>query len=293
MTDLRIVPEEEPDEPERPTPLALRYYASELKRHREAAGLTQAQLADQIPYSKSMVSMIETAKRSPLDAREGDPVTSKFTEYCDEVLNTGGALGRILPLLENANEVYKSWFRPYANLEAEAVVIYSYEAQTVPGIFQTESYARAVLASGRPFMGDGEVDRQTTARMRRQQILFRDDPPTIFAVLEESVLRRPVGGRAVLKEQIARLVELALSPFVTMGVMPIEVTEHAGLDGSWCILDFADDDSLLYVEAGGAATMSTQAQDVRPMRQAFDVLCMQSMTPGASIDLLDTIAGEL
>ncbi|GAB2510580.1 helix-turn-helix transcriptional regulator [Nocardiopsis aegyptia] len=89
MTDLHIVPEEETDESQGATPLALRYYASELKRHREAAGLTQALLADQIPYSKSMVSMIETAKRSPLDAREGDTVTSKFTEYCDEVLETG------------------------------------------------------------------------------------------------------------------------------------------------------------------------------------------------------------
>ncbi|WP_116245187.1 helix-turn-helix transcriptional regulator [Nocardiopsis sp. FIRDI 009] len=104
MTDLHLVPDEEADEPQRATPLALRYYASELKRYREAAGLTQAQLADLIPYSKSMVSMIETAKRSPLDAREGDRVTSRFTEYCDQVLDTGGALSRILPLLESAND---------------------------------------------------------------------------------------------------------------------------------------------------------------------------------------------
>jgi hypothetical protein len=142
-------------------------------------------------------------------------------------------------------------------------------------------------------VGDGEVERQTTARMRRQEILQRERPPTIFAVMEEVVLRRPIGGRAVLKEQIGRLVELARSPFMTLGIMPIEATEHAGLDGSWSILDFTDDDPLLYIEAGGAATMSTQAQDVRPMRQAFDVLCMQAMAPGASIDLMDTIARDL
>ena len=133
MTELRIVPEEEPETEPRAASSALRYYASELKRHREAAGLTQAQLADLIPYSKSMISMVETAKRSPLDTRESGRITSKFTEYCDEVLQTGGALGRILPLLDGSNDPYPPWFKPYAHLEAEATAIHIFQSQTIPG----------------------------------------------------------------------------------------------------------------------------------------------------------------
>ncbi|OLT29124.1 hypothetical protein BJF83_00405 [Nocardiopsis sp. CNR-923] len=293
MTDLHLVPEDESNEPQRSISPALRYYAAELKRFREAAGLTQAQLAEVIPYSKSMISMVETARRTPLDARDGDRVMSKFTECCDEALDTGGALSRILPLLEDASDPYPSWFRPYAALEAEATAIYTFQSQTVPGLFQTEAYARAVLGCDRPYMGDAEVDRQTTARIQRQQVFRRESRPTIFAIIDEVVVRRPIGGAAVLREQLERLIALAQSHVVNLGIMPINAVEHAGLDGSWNLLDFVDDDSLLYIEAGGAATMSNQAKDVLPMRQAFGALCMQALAPCASVELMMGIARDL
>ncbi|RKS09816.1 helix-turn-helix protein [Nocardiopsis sp. Huas11] len=293
MTDLHLVHDEEPDAEPRTVSLALRYYASELKRHREAAGLTQAQLAELIPYSKSMVSMVETAKRSPVESREGDKVTSRFTECCDEMLNTGGALGRILPLLEDTSDPYPPWFKPYANLEAEATAIYTFQSQTVPGLLQTEAYARAVLGSGRPYMGDDELERQTAARIQRQQILQRESPPTLLAVIDELVVRRPIGGTTVLRQQVERLIELAESRVVSLGIVPIGATEHAGLDGSWNLLDFIGEESLLYIEAGGTATMSNQAKDVLPVRQAFGALCMQALAPRATVELMMGIARDL
>ncbi len=97
----------------------------------------------------------------------------------------------------------------------------------------------------------------------------------------------------MLREQIERLIELVENHVVNLGIVPIEATEHAGLDGSWNLLDFVDDDPLLYIEAGGAATMSNQAKDVLPMRQAFDVLCMQALAPRASVELMMGIARDL
>lgn len=293
VTELRIVPEEEPETEPRAASSALRYYASELKRHREATGLTQAQLADLIPYSKSMISMVETAKRSPLDTRESGRITSKFTEYCDEVLQTGGALGRILPLLDGSNDPYPPWFKPYAHLEAEATAIHIFQSQTIPGLFQTEAYARAVLACGRPYMGDDEIERQTAARMQRQQVLRSDCPPTVITVLDELVVRRPIGGPTVLKEQVKQLVELVESRVMSLGIVPVGVVEHAGLDGSWNVLEFSDEDPLLYIEAGGTGTMSNRAKDVFPMRQAFSTLCMQALSPRASVELMMGIARDL
>ncbi|MFI6576556.1 helix-turn-helix transcriptional regulator [Nocardiopsis sp. NPDC050513] len=292
MTDLHLVPEDEPNEPQRATSPALRYYAAELKRLREAAGLTQAQLAEVIPYSKSMISMVETARRTPLDARDGDRVMSKFTECCDEALETGGALGRILPLLEQSDP-YPSWFRPYANLEAEATAIYEYQTQTVPGLLQTEDYARAVLGCASPSIGAGNVEKQVAARLSRQAIFERRQPPFMWVAVDEIVARRPIGGSSVMRNQLEHLVEVGRRAYVTFVVVPSDVEEHAALDGSFSVLTFADDDPLLYVEGCRTAAMTNMKQEVTPVLQSFMTLCAQGLSPRASERLLMSIIGEL
>ncbi|CAL9400986.1 hypothetical protein SUDANB121_01471 [Nocardiopsis dassonvillei] len=293
MTELRIVPEEAPEPEPRAASLALRYYATELKRHREAAGLTQAQLANLIPYSKSMISMVETAKRSPLDAREEGKVSSRFTEFCDDVLKTGGALGRILPLLDSTNDPYPPWFRPYAQLEAEATAIYEYETQTIPGLLQTEEYARAVLSCGTPSIGPDKVENQLAARIRRQGVFGRERPPFMWVAVDEIVVRRPIGGREVLKRQLEHLAEVAQRSYVTFVIVPSEVEEHAALDGSFSILAFAEDEPLLYVEGRRTAAMTNLRQDVTPVLQSFMTLCAQGLSPQESSGLLAAIMREL
>lgn len=292
MTELRIVPEGEPDPEPRAASLGLRYYASELKRHREAAGLTQAQLSGLIPYSKSMVSMVETAKRSPLDTREGDRVTSKFTEYCDQVLNTGGALGRILPLLEGSSDPYPSWFRPYANLEAEATAVHSYDAQTVPGLLQTEAYAQSLAGCLFPAPSEAEIARLVAARMRRQEILDRQQPPHLFFVVDEAVFRRRIGTVAVMAQQLQRMIEVASEPTVNLLVMPFEAGGHPAIDGSHSILDLPEGESALYVEGPGNATITTMADEVRPAQLRFLALCGAALSPSCSIDMIKKYMGE-
>jgi hypothetical protein len=291
MTDLHLVHEEEPDAEPRTVPLALRYYASELKRHREAAGLTQAQLAELIPYSKSMVSMVETAKRSPVESREGDKVTSRFTECCDEVLNTGGALGRILPLLENANDVYKSWFRPYAALEAEATVVMEFASQTVPGLLQTEDYARELLRSYYPPMSDEEVERQVQGRMRRQEILRSKTPPLLWFVLDEAVLRRPVGDDSVFHAQLERLVDAGHDRRIKIQVIPFARRVHAGLSGMMVILQLPDERAV-YVEGPGTANITTVEQEVAERALSFNAVCEKALSAEESVQMIASMLGE-
>ncbi|GAA0985091.1 helix-turn-helix transcriptional regulator [Nocardiopsis tropica] len=292
MTDLHLVPEEEPEAEQRPASLALRYYATELKRHREAAGLTQAQLAELIPYSKSMVSMVETAKRSPVESREGDKVTSRFTECCDEALNTGGALSRILPLLESANDLYPPWFRPYAVLEAEATVIHSYDAQTVPGLLQTEAYAQSLTECLFPAPRETEIAGLVAARMRRQKILDRQQPPHLFFVVDEAVFRRRIGTAAVMAQQMQRLIEAASQPRVNLLVMPFEAGGHPAIDGSHSILDLPEGESALYVEGPGNASITMVTDEVRPARLRFLALCGAALPPSCSVDMIKKYMGD-
>jgi hypothetical protein len=292
MTDLHLVHEEEPDAEPRTVSLALRYYASELKRHREAAGLTQAQLAELIPYSKSMVSMVETAKRSPVESREGDKVTSRFTQCCDEVLSTGGALSRILPLLEDASDPYPTWFRPYANLEAEATAIYTFQSQTVPGLLQTETYAQALAGCLYPAPDETEVGRLVTARMRRQEILDRTEPPHLFFVIDEAVLKRRIVMEEVMRRQLQKLVDVAQRSTVNLLVLPFSVGGHPAIDGSHVILDLPEGESALYVEGPGNATITTVPSEVRPAQMRFLALCGAALPPSLSVELIKKYMGE-
>ncbi|WP_017600213.1 helix-turn-helix domain-containing protein [Nocardiopsis lucentensis] len=292
MTDLHLVPEEDADEPQRATPLPLRYYASELKRYREAAGLTQEQLSNLIPYSKSMISMVETAKRSPLEARGGEKLTSRFTDYCDQVLDTGGALSRILPLLEDAGDPYPSWFRPYANLEAEATAIYIFQSQTVPGLLQTEEYAQELARCLYPAPSETEVGSLVTARMQRQEILGRTEPPHLFFVIDEAVLKRRIGTASVMRQQLQRLMDVSQWPTVNLLIMPFSVGGHPAIDGSHVILDLPEGESALYVEGPGSATITTVPSEVRPAQLRFLALCGAALPSSLSVEMIEKYMGE-
>jgi transcriptional regulator with XRE-family HTH domain len=162
---------------------AHRLYAAELRRWRQERGVTQERLAALTHYSAALVGMVEKLQRNP---------TREFTSRCDDVLATGGALARLLPLL--AAESYPSWFRPFVEMEAEATAIQEFEVQVIAGLLQTEDYARAVLNSWPPKSAE-EIERRLAARLDRQRILDRTDPPLLSFVLDESVLRRPMGPR--------------------------------------------------------------------------------------------------
>src|SRR4051794_10464190 len=197
------------------------YFAAELRSWREYRKMSQQQLADAIHYSVSAVAMIETAQRK---------ARPDFIKRCDEVLQTGGALARLMKELVE-RELIPDWMNRWRTIEKHATALNSFEPVIVPGLLQTADYARTIFEnSGQPTSVD--VDAQVSARLERQKILASDKPPILVAVIDEAVLHRNVGGPAVMKEQLTHLVELSRTRSdVVIQVIPKETGAHAGVAG--------------------------------------------------------------
>ncbi|PLW74150.1 helix-turn-helix domain-containing protein [Streptomyces sp. SCUT-3] len=249
----------------------LAFFGAELRRLREAAGLTQKQLGEVIYCTGSLVGQIETARKPP---------TREFTERADAGLGAEGALLRLWPLVSRNS--LPPWFREFAELEATATTICTFQSQLVHGLLQTEEYARAVFSSYRP----QNLEQKVTARMERQRILQRADPPVLWLVLDEAVLRRPVGGAGVMYAQLARLLECLSHPLVHVQVLPAAVGEHPGLLGSFTVLTFDDTPDIAYSESYEAGQVIINPQAVKARSLRYDLLRATALSPQDSADLI-------
>ncbi|HUK69676.1 MAG TPA: helix-turn-helix transcriptional regulator [Streptosporangiaceae bacterium] len=259
----------------------LAVFAEELKLARNAAGLTQEQLAVKIAYSTALVGAVETCRR----------VASRdFALRCDEVLGTGGVLGRLHRLV--AGHAYPSWFRPFVELEAGATSLRSWEPLLVPGLLQIEHYATAVLRAARPADPDDRVQQDVGARMERQAVLASDEPPMLWTVLDESVLRRPIGGPQVMYAQLAYLAEAAEQPKIMIQVMPLGVGAHTGLTGGFVIATFRDGTDSLYVETASAGLIVGRPEAVASCAFNFDALRAEALSSTASLDRIRKVMKE-
>ncbi|MGH3322068.1 MAG: helix-turn-helix domain-containing protein [Streptosporangiaceae bacterium] len=220
-----------------PSASALAFFGAELRRLRSAAGVSQEQLGEKVNYSADLISKIETAERMPkLD----------LAQRCDQTLGTDGFFARLSELVRR-EATPAAWFADYLDLEAEASQIHTYESHVVPGLLQTEDYARAVVEAARPRLTPEEVASRATLRMTRQEALLSDDPPRVWAIADEAVLFREVGGGKVMREQFQALLGFAEKPAVTVQVLPL--TEGAGpAMGKFIILKFPDDPDVVYLE---------------------------------------------
>lgn len=261
-----------------PSASALAYFGSELRRYRVAADLTQERLGEIVNYSGALVGLVETAKRTP---------TRDFAERCDVALGTDGVLSRLWPLVNRSN--VPTWFRNYVELEPLARQIQTFEAQAVPGLLQTEGYARAVLGAGHSVA----VDELLTARMERQRILEQDVPPLLWIVLDEAVVRRPVGGRAVMREQLARLIELVTAQRIVLQVLPYTAGEHACMDGALTILSLDDGHTVVYVEVHGGGHLIDQMEAVQAAQLRYDLVRASALSRTASVEMLRAAMEEL
>ncbi|CAM5364006.1 HTH cro/C1-type domain-containing protein OS=Streptomyces glaucescens OX=1907 GN=SGLAU_15140 PE=4 SV=1 [Streptomyces glaucescens] len=171
----------------------LDYYGFELRRKREEAGLTQRELANVVFCTGSLIGQIETARKVP---------QRDLSERLDVALGTDGFFSRLVGLVLRSQ--LPSWFQPFAEMEAQATYISTYQAQVIYGLLQTEEYARALLATG---VQEG-LDQLVAARMERTRILARKQPPLTLVVLDEAALRRPVGGPDIMRQQLAHLLDL-------------------------------------------------------------------------------------
>ncbi|MEV5978672.1 helix-turn-helix transcriptional regulator [Streptomyces sp. NPDC052114] len=260
-----------------PSASPLDYYGSELRRLREAAGLKQAQLGSCIFCTGSLVGQIETAKKVP---------TRDFSERVDAALGTDGVFSRLVGLVLRSQ--LPSWFQPFAEMEAKASYLSTYQAQLVYGLFQTEEYARAVLATGVP----GRLDELVAARMERQRILERERPPLLLVVLDEAVLHRPVGGLEVMRDQLAHLLAVAERRWVGLQVLPYTVGEHAAMVGSFTALRFDGDPELIYTEDLISGHMTANPETVREAARRYANLQAAALSKGESAELISRVMEE-
>lgn len=253
----------------------LTFFGAELRRYRTEKGWSQEKLAEQINYSLSLVGMIENARRVP---------SRDFATRCDEVLETGGALMRLWPLI--SREAYPTWFRPFVESEREATSLKGYEPLVVPGLLQTEDYAREVLRTGQPGITPEQVDELLGARMDRQQLLTKTDPPMLWVVMDAAVLHRAIGGEAVMQKQLEHLHEVAQNPRITIQIIPKETPAHPGLSGAFAIASFRGGPDIVYLETAANGHIVQRLEDIEAMTCVFDALRSEALPKRASAELI-------
>lgn len=260
-----------------PTSSVLAFFASELRRVRTEARVTQAELAARVYVTPSLISKIEAACRVP---------SQELATALDAEFDTSGHFARLWPLV--IRHAYPPWFRPFVALEEQASIIRSFENQVVPGLLQTEEYARAVLDAG-PL---DNVEELLAARMARQRILADGTPPQLWVVLDENVLRRQVGGPKVMRDQLAHLVEAARSRSNVIQVVPYEAGAHAGVAPFW-VLSFAEGRDVVYADGLFEGRVMADTQSVKTALRAYDLLRAFSLSPKASIEMIADTMREL
>lgn len=256
---------------------ALEFFARELRRARESAGMSQAQLATAIVgYSPSFVAMVETARRVP---------KPDFAQRCDQLFSTDGILGRLAEDLV-CRDMPSEWVGKWLTIESNATSLLSYQPLVVPGLLQTESYTREIIAtSGREL----DVEELVEARMERRGILSRPSPPMLVAVMDEGALRRPVGGAKVMDEQILHLLDMAERPRVLIQIVPFEVGAYAGLAGPFLIAT-SDDKDVVYVDGALSGEVVQRSDDVATMKRLWEAVRAEALPKGKSIDLMAKVA---
>ena len=210
-----------------------------------------------------------------------------FARRCDEATDTGGVLERLHPLV--AGEAYPAWFRPFVELERGATQLRSWQPMVVDGLLQTEEYARAILRASRPRDSDTAIDQLVTARIARQEVLTRDDPPDLWVIIDEGVLRRPVGEPAVMAGQLDQLLRACRDPWVTVQVMPLSAGAHPGLLGPFVIASFAAAPEVAYLDSVLTGQVVERPEEVRQVSVLYDTMRAEALSPRASIALISEV----
>ncbi|MEZ0073784.1 helix-turn-helix domain-containing protein [Planotetraspora sp. GP83] len=270
---------------------------TQLRRLREHRSITLEEAGRAIRASHSKISRMELGR-----------VSFRVRDVAD-LLTLYGVTGEadceaLLSLVSQANaqgwwhnydDVLPSWFETYVGLEQAAGSIRNYEVQFVPGLLQTEDYARAVIRLGHPAAPADDVERRVRLRMARQELLTRPDPPHIWAVVDEAVLRRSLGGPDVMRRQIQRLLELVALPHVTLQVVPFSVGGHAAAGGPFSILRFSEADlpDVVYLEQLTSAVYLDKREDADRYLAVMESLCIDAEPAQETGRILAQIMTEL
>jgi transcriptional regulator with XRE-family HTH domain len=259
-------------------------FGAELRYYRTRTGLSQKDLASQANVSHDVISKIETGERPPAE---------DFPPRLDAVpdLDTRGALTRLWDHLKKGQKQrLHGWFREWADIEAQATVLRWYEPLVVPGLLQTEDYARAIL-SARPDGNLDDLDEQVAARLARQAVLDRPDTPQLWCVLDEGVLHRAIGGPKVMRSQLYRLAEAAEHPKTTIQVIRA-AGAHAGLLAHFVIADLDARPPVVYLETAAEGHVTDSPAVAAHVAIRFDRLRSEAESRASSRDLIRKVAEE-
>jgi transcriptional regulator with XRE-family HTH domain len=273
---------------------ALGWFADELKAHRAARGWTQADVAAEINYSESLIAQLETLRKSatPDIAKALDRLfaTPGFTEDADDGLSTPGTFGRLVRRLRKLP--FPASFGTFEPREAEATALYTFEHSFVPGLLQTEAYARAVLEMF-PDVTEDIVSERLAGRMSRQVILTRDDPPppVLCALIDESALNREIGGPKVMRDQLSHLAAMSRRPNITVQIIP-NTGAHPGLLGAFTFADLGGPPAIVNIEDIADGRVTEDADTVSMVALRFHSLRGDALSKGASRDLMEGMADQ-
>ncbi|MFJ4512782.1 helix-turn-helix domain-containing protein [Streptomyces sp. NPDC088816] len=253
----------------------------QLRLRREAAGLRAGEFAAAVGYGEDLVYKIEGGKRIP---------RPEYLDKADEVLGAGGLLSA---MKEDVKRVrYPKKVRDLAKLESQAVELLSYGSHNLHGLLQTEEYARALLSTRRPALSEDELERALAARMARKSIFERVPPPELSFVQEEVTLRRPVGGKMVLRRQLEHLLEVSHLRHVDVQVMPTSRGDHPGTGGRIQVLKFPDGTAMGRADDEFGSRPVSVPQQLRILELRYGIIRAEALTTRESLTFVEQLLGE-
>ncbi|KOX08560.1 helix-turn-helix domain-containing protein [Streptomyces sp. NRRL B-3648] len=263
---------------------SLRTFGAVVQALREHAGLSRAQFAELVRFSKHTVESVELGRRMPDES---------FVERAEQALGNTGALRRAAQFLTRGEAGLAAWFRRWARLEKVAVSLCTYECRLVPGMLQSEGYARAVFDNGIPLLSNDRVEAQVAARLERQRVLRERTRVPFSFIVEEHVFRRPLGGSEVLRGVLDHVLQLGALRNVTLQIMPMDTEFHGCLDGPVWLLESPKGQRFAYSEGQQNGRLISDVKEVSLLCQRYDTLRSQALNPKDSRRLLERLRGEL
>jgi transcriptional regulator with XRE-family HTH domain len=265
----------------------LRVFGAMLAYYRTRAGLTPEQLGTRIFMSGSQIRKVEAGARTP---------TEDLAKACESIgeLGCNGALSELYEILGDKlkRRAYPGWFAGWPDQEAQARRLRSFELVVVPGLLQTGDYARAVLST-RVGATEDEIEEAVAARLARQQILERDQPPELWAIVDEGVLRRPVGASDVMRGQLTHLANMAGRPHIVVQVVPLAAGAHEGMrGGAFMIADFQDAATIAYQDTAVSGQIIEDASEADALAHTWDTLRLEALPRTASLSLIEETAAQ-
>jgi transcriptional regulator with XRE-family HTH domain len=259
----------------------LKSFGKQVKLFRERMNMSQVDLGKRLGHSQSQIASVEQGRRI---------MQPKIIDRADDVLDAGGVLSAMKD--EVARAAFPRFFQDAERYEARAVELHVYDTMLVNGLLQTEEYARALYVMRRPVLSEELIEQRVTARLSRQKIFSRTPAPIMSFVMDEVILRKPFGGREVLRGQLENLLLFGRMRNVEIQVMPMDREDNAGVGGPFKLMETEKQERIAYVEVQGSSRLYTERKPVRELEVRYGIIRAQALSPRDSLTFIEKLLGE-